>query len=823
MQQPDVQQLLTSHQKDFKTDYSGNEIITQCWFCDDHHRHLYISNENGCFICHRCNVKGSWLDLVKSLENGIAPVISSVQPTMAIALPQSPQPLDPQLVEQYHRNLPDPILAYLKSNQRGLTEETIEKFQIGWDGSRIIIPVYSETGELVNIRRRQNPASEFGEKILGEKGCPVSIFNAQVLPLARTHKSSIVVAEGEFDAMICTQKGFTAVSGTGGAGVFKPEWVPYFEDIPIIYISYDTDEAGKSGALMVAKLFGDRARIVNLPHDGNNKIDLTIYFATQKHTPADFLQLLSQAQPFQTDAYTTRLNEAKEIVVERENMTYVLKPSSHRHDVTLRLSGQLIHQDIIDLRSAHSRQKFANSCQKNNSRVSNQQVANDLIEISDRFKRHSSQPDFTKTKPEGFTPKQEDIQKAEALLNSPTLMYGLFDAIKMLGVAGESENALIVYLVAFSCKGDDPLSLVIKGESSIGKSYLAGSVLKLIPEDEYRDLTDATAQSFYYVEDNYFAHKLVVIFEIHGQEKSDYTLRSLQSEGKLKIQTTIKDADTGRFTVEVREVPGPIGYVTTTTRPRIHPENETRLLSIYPDESMDQTYRTFTVTDAKYRGKLSIDESTVRAWKTAHQLLPALKVQIPFVEEIRDRFPKKPVRVRRDYGKLLAMIAVIANLHQKQRQIVKASDGSHVVIANLVDFHLAKLILEPSLKKTIFSLPPKSEEVLVCIKDLTHDHDFDFGVTTTDISRVLDWNSDTVNKWIRPAIKQGYVICLEDPRGNKPGKYKASDKELLSQDILPNTQDLYAINPTWLGDQILYDPFTGEQYQLKETADVPTS
>ena len=44
-----------------------------------------------------------------------------------------------------------PIREYLRK-QRGITDETLNKYHIGFDGDRVTLPIYNEFNELVNIR-----------------------------------------------------------------------------------------------------------------------------------------------------------------------------------------------------------------------------------------------------------------------------------------------------------------------------------------------------------------------------------------------------------------------------------------------------------------------------------------------------------------------------------------------------------------------------------------------------------------------------------------------------------------------------------------------
>ncbi len=146
---------------------------------------------------------------------------------------------------------------------------------------------------LVNLRHRRDPKKNKGQKYWNEKGGKASIFNSVAL---ENNHSYIVICEGEFDAIIATQNGFPSVSSTAGASTFKKEWVKEFESVKQIYICFDTDEAGVSGAKKVASFIGDRARIVKLPKNGEEKVDLTDFFVKQGHSADDFQKLLDEAK-----------------------------------------------------------------------------------------------------------------------------------------------------------------------------------------------------------------------------------------------------------------------------------------------------------------------------------------------------------------------------------------------------------------------------------------------------------------------------------------------------------------------------------------------
>ena len=58
------------------------------------------------------------------------------------------------------------VIRDVLRDKRGLTDETLRKFMIGWDGDRVTIPVYDEQSELVNIRRYKWNSYEDSSKMI---------------------------------------------------------------------------------------------------------------------------------------------------------------------------------------------------------------------------------------------------------------------------------------------------------------------------------------------------------------------------------------------------------------------------------------------------------------------------------------------------------------------------------------------------------------------------------------------------------------------------------------------------------------------------------
>ena len=69
---------------------------------------------------------------------------------------------------------------------------------------------------------------------------------------------------------------------------------------------------------------------------------------------------------------------------------------------------------------------------------------------------------------------------------------------------------------------------------------------------------------------------------------ASYLVRSLLSEGCVRYETVEKGSD-GTLRTRLVEREGPTGLIVSTTSVALHPENETRLLSLTATDTADQT------------------------------------------------------------------------------------------------------------------------------------------------------------------------------------------------------------------------------------------
>lgn len=162
------------------------------------------------------------------------------------------------------------VLDYLHS--RGFTDETIAAFKVAANDAddEIIFP-YLHGTELVNAKylKLERPGGK--KQMRQEKDAEPCLFGWQAVP---DRARSIVLTEGEFDAMTWSQQGFPALSVWSGAG--NMQWVENewerLARFDRIYIALDADQAGIDGvAAIVERLGRVRCRIVTTPYKDANE------------------------------------------------------------------------------------------------------------------------------------------------------------------------------------------------------------------------------------------------------------------------------------------------------------------------------------------------------------------------------------------------------------------------------------------------------------------------------------------------------------------------------------------------------------------------
>lgn len=212
---------------------------------------------------------------------------------------QRPMPSD-ELIEQWCQRLrSDKEKTTAFTEKRGLSESTLERFEIGWsdDDRAYTLPIRNPSGALVNVRLYRVDAAQTKIWSYGSPGMDAtSLFPESVL--ADNHY--IVIAEGEWDAMMMLQHGIPTITGTTGAEQWMAKWNRKLAGKDVV-LCYDRDKAGVAGAERTARMLTPFARSIAiaelpLPWSEKHGQDITDFFHKHSHTKAEMEAVLAGAR-----------------------------------------------------------------------------------------------------------------------------------------------------------------------------------------------------------------------------------------------------------------------------------------------------------------------------------------------------------------------------------------------------------------------------------------------------------------------------------------------------------------------------------------------
>jgi hypothetical protein len=275
-------------------------------------------------------------------------------------------------------------------------------------------------------------------------------------------------------------------------------------------------------------------------------------------------------------------------------------------------------------------------------------------------------------------------------------------------------------------------------------------------------------------------HRFMVVYEAAGMtgDFASYLMRSLLSEGRIRYETVEKTKDGLRARLIERE--GPTGLLVTTTQTRLHPENETRLLSIPVTDTPEQTRLVFQAI-ARGDGDGGFDPDPWHALQVwlAHA---EHRVVIPYAKLLGKLIPPIAVRLRRDFGMLLNLTSTYALLHQASRD----RDGEGRIVASLEDYAQVRALIADLIAEGIEANVPatvretvRAAKQAILLKGQNAEE-----VTIATIAKHLELDKSAAWRRVQQAIDLGYLENRETGRG-RPARIAVGDSLPRDREVLP--------------------------------------
>ena len=340
-------------------------------------------------------------------------------------------------------------------------------------------------------------------------------------------------------------------------------------------------------------------------------------------------------------------------------------------------------------------------------------------------------------------------------------------AIRALGFGGDIRPAMITYLSMTSRllemqRGSMPVHLLLAGPSSGGKSYTLGTVKALMPAEAVHSIDASSPRTLIY-DPAPLKHRALIFGEADslpaGEDNNAASaVRALLQEHRLSYDVTIRDAETGEYTVKHIDKEGPTVLITTSTR-RLGEQLSTRLFTLEISDSHEQIVAALRMQAAlKISGTTAPDTALV-AFQSWLQLQAPCRVFVPFSMELGEGMVGMATapRVSRDFARVTSLIESTALIRQHHRQ----TDSDGRIVAELADYTYVRELINDMFVETTSGATLDTRALVEAVIELDKSKAAFERITNVTLSKHLAIGPMAAGRRAKRALKLGWLVNRE--------------------------------------------------------------
>lgn len=223
-----------------------SDVKVRCPFHDDDTASCSVHVQKRVFKCQAagCGAHGDFVSFLTGVLRTERHVVLSDLAKRYVL--QASKVIDAAVVERAHSRVwqAKPLLEELY--KRGITDEDVRRRRLGEDKGRIVIPVPSESGLFVNLRRYL-PGAPGPEKMRNTRGHGA----IRLYPVDQLRYDKILLVGGEIKAIVASRQlnplGIGAITATAGEGNWDTSLTPAFAGKQV-WVCMDVDAPGQVAA-----------------------------------------------------------------------------------------------------------------------------------------------------------------------------------------------------------------------------------------------------------------------------------------------------------------------------------------------------------------------------------------------------------------------------------------------------------------------------------------------------------------------------------------------------------------------------------------------
>ncbi|MDR0206142.1 MAG: hypothetical protein LBI45_02660 [Bacteroidales bacterium] len=300
-------------------------------------------------------------------------------------------------------------------------------------------------------------------------------------------------------------------------------------------------------------------------------------------------------------------------------------------------------------------------------------------------------------KDKSFEMSEEEEQTAKKYLANKNLIPNLKNDLEKIGILGEEENALILFLAMASHKSENPFSVLCLAKSGIGKSYLLNKLADCMPKNSFSFHTQISENALYYFDSKQIDGKTLFIEDLEWTNQMLMPLSTLQTQGKL-IKTRATKNKEGMIHSTTFEVAGKLCLIACAYSEKNYEQLSLPFLCLHLNHSHAQDINVMEYQKRCKAGLINQTEiiQTQRKLQCVLATLKSANIINPFATLIN--LPEDLPHPRKTLLLLLNFIETITFFRQFQRESVADEQTGEVLIkTHPEDIELAFALLKNSL------------------------------------------------------------------------------------------------------------------------------
>jgi len=373
-----------------------------------------------------------------------------------------------------------------------------------------------------------------------------------------------------------------------------------------------------------------------------------------------------------------------------------------------------------------------------------------------------------------FEMDEDEEQEAKNYLADKDLICNLQKDLQQIGILGEDENALILFLAMASHRSNEPFSVLCLAKSGIGKSYLLQKLSHCLPKNAVSFHTQISDNALYYFENQQIDGKVLFIEDLEWASQMLIPLATLQTQGKLIKTRATKDKD-GMIHSTTFEVEGKLCLIGCAYSDRNFEQLSLPFLCLHLNHSHAQDINIMEYQKKCKAGlinQVEINQIQRKLQCVIGSLKPANIIN-PFATLIN--LPEDLPQPRKNLLLLLNFIDTITFFNQHQREkVVNEQTGEVLIKTHPADIELAFSLLKNSLFRRADELSTNARGFYCWLHKFLKEAQTN-KFTALDIRKVKRIHPRTLNRYLQELCLFSYIQVTGGNKYREGYEYKITN------------------------------------------------